>query len=44
MLLYHKSIEMTYQYFKMMQFKEIQKPINFKDRYLKDSLKMIEET
>ena len=44
MQLYHKLIEMTYQQFKMMQFKEIQKPINFKDRYRKDLLKMIEET
>ena len=43
MLLYNKLIKMTYQYSKMMQFKGTQRHISFKDRYLKVSLKMIEE-
>ena len=43
MLQYLMSIVMIYQFSKMIRFKGTQKHINFRDRYLKVSLKMIEE-
>jgi len=43
MLQYLKLIAMIFQFSKMIQFKGTQKHINFRDRYLKVSLKMIEE-
>lgn len=41
-LLSLKLIEMKFQFNRMMLHKEIQKHINFKDRYLMDLHKMIE--
>lgn len=43
MLFHNNKIEMTFLLNNMIQFKEIQKHSNFRDRYLKDLLKKNEK-